>query len=149
VLVQVNYTVKNDDPTPGGNPGQKEVMKISIVPGLKVNVSDDATPLTTNLNPNQPLATIPPLATLYGAQSVQVVKHVMLMERTVPNPDTSSPIKTCSQGMAVSECRTEGVPPKPSGATDSIWGVPSGCLENGMPRNMFADGVPLTCKEGE
>jgi hypothetical protein len=176
-LLQVTYTVKNNETyvNPAGNPGQAEVMKITIDPTLVLKFGTIGNPgvpiyfnslnittqykLNTMFYPTQRLATIPPLQQLFTAQdpSKQVVKHIMLMERLVRNPAVTNPNApgyTCPQGLAVSECKTSdgpnGVPEQPTGSTSNAWGVPKNCLtESGMPRNMFADGLPLTCKEGE
>jgi hypothetical protein len=159
LLPQTNYMVNNSAPVPEGNPNPAEVMKITIDPAMSVKLAsaaDASKPVTgtaaqipstlklsTRLNPSQRLATIPPLATLYEAQTKKVEKHVMLMERFAGG---------CSQGLAVSECKNAtGAPVPPDGSSiNSIWAVPSNCLTStGMPRNMFSDGAPLTCKEGE
>jgi hypothetical protein len=146
-LQAVSWTVENDDPKPANNVGQREVMKISIVPNLRPRVASPNTPLITKLvdEPTKPLAMIPDLRTLYGYQTTKVEKYVMLMERQADG---------CPQGLAVSECKkTDGTPEPPDPAvdkTDNGWGpIPINCLKDGMPRNMFADGAPLTCKEGE
>jgi hypothetical protein len=138
-------------------------MKIIIVPGLlKANVAKKIAPsprkkapdLVTNLDPKQPLATIPDLRVLYGAQTTQVEKWIMLMERLTTGGILPDQNKTdCPQGLAVSECRDDlGKPIEPNNTINSEtgWLYPTNCLnKDRMPRNMFAEGVPLTCKEGE
>lgn len=146
----------NADPNPADNKGQEEVMKITISPDLKGTVANKIGPQeppTTYLNPDKPLATIPDLRVLYEAQvnlnpANKVEKHIMLLERLAGG---------CPQGLAVSECKdASGNPGSPVTDPGNLntatgWaGIPNNCLnKEHMPRNMFADGVPLTCKEGE